>query len=187
MGPYGFCLALGLTGLAVMAFLGFAHHGPGNGHGGVHHGHAGGHGGGVGHDGSAGAVQRTAELEATQIAQARADAERVKIQALAEAEAEAIKIRTVATANAEAIGKVNEAIRQGGENYFKYRQIEMLPEIVPMIAEALSKAKLVTISGADGGGAANGMANNITSVIQTVLAAQLVTKGGLLGDPEPKP
>ena len=27
MGPYGFCLALGVTGLAVMAFLGFGHHG----------------------------------------------------------------------------------------------------------------------------------------------------------------
>ena len=134
------------------------------------------------------AVQRTAELEATQIAQARADAERVKIAALAEAEAEAIKIRTVATANAEAIGKVNEAIRQGGENYFKYRQIEMIPEIAPMIAEALSKSKLVTISGGENGGAAGGAAANITSVIQTILAAQLVTKGGLLpGDGEPKP
>ena len=134
------------------------------------------------------AVQRTAELEATQIAQARADAERVKIAALAEAEAEAIKIRTVATANAEAIGKVNEAIRQGGENYFKYRQIEMIPEIAPMIAEALSKSKLVTISGGENGGAAGGAPANIPSVIQTILAAQLVTKGGLLpGDGEPKP
>jgi len=129
-------------------------------------------------------VQRTAELDATQIAQARADAERVKIQAQAEAEAEAIKIRTVSTANAEAIGKVNEAIRQGGDNYFKYRQIEMLPEIAPMIAEALSKAKLVTISGGENGGAAGGAAANITSVIQTILAAQLVTRGGLL--PEDK-
>src|SRR6185436_5767850 len=128
------------------------------------------------------AVQRTAELEATQIAQARADAERVKIQAQAEAEAEAIKIRTVANANAEAIGKVNEAIRQGGDNYFKYRQIEMLPEIAPMIAEALSKAKLVTISGGEGGGAAGGAANNIASVIQTILAAQLVSRSGLLGE-----
>jgi len=133
-------------------------------------------------------VQRIAELDATQIAQARADAERVKIAALAEAEAEAIRIRTVATANAEAIAKVNEAIRQGGENYFKYRQIEMIPEIAPMIAEALSKSKLVTISGAENGGAAGGAAANITSVIQTILAAQLVTKGGLLpGDGEPKP
>lgn len=53
MGPYWFCLALGVTGLAVMAFLGFAHHGPGNGHGSLGHGHAAGHGAG-GHDASMG-------------------------------------------------------------------------------------------------------------------------------------
>lgn len=39
MGPYGFCLALGVTGLVVMAVLGFGHHGPDLG------GHAGHHGG----------------------------------------------------------------------------------------------------------------------------------------------
>ena len=127
-------------------------------------------------------LQREAELDATQIAQAKADAERVKIEAQAKAEAEAIKIRTVAQATAEAISKVNEAIRQGGESYFKYRQIEMLPDIAPVIADALAKARMVTISGGDNGGAANSAANNITSVIQTVLAAQLVTKTGLLGD-----
>ena len=33
-----------------------------------------------------------------------------------------------------------------------------------------------------GGGAADATAGNITSVIQTVLAAQLVAKGNLLGD-----
>jgi len=128
------------------------------------------------------AVQRAAELEATQIAQARADAEQVKIEATAKADAEAIKIRTVATATAEAIGKVNEAIRQGGENYFKYRQIEMIPDIAPVIADALAKARLITISGGEGGGAANSATNNIAAVIQTVLAAQMVAKGGLGGE-----
>ncbi len=131
-------------------------------------------------------VQREAELDATQIAQAKADAERVKIEATAKAEAEAIKIRTVATATAEAIGKVNDAIRQGGENYFKYRQIEMIPEIAPVIADALAKARMVTISGGEGGGAPNAAAGNIAAVIQTVLAAQLVSKGGVLGNGEDK-
>ncbi len=131
-------------------------------------------------------VQREAELDATQIAQAKADAERVKIEATAKAEAEAIKIRTVATATAEAIGKVNDAIRQGGENYFKYRQIEMIPEIAPVIADALAKARMVTISGNEGGGAPNAAAGNIVAVIQTVLAAQLVSKGGVLGNGEDK-
>jgi len=126
-------------------------------------------------------LQRIAELEATQIAQARADAEKVRIEAQAAAQAEAIRITTVASATAESIRKVNEAIQQGGEAYFRYKQIEMLPEIAPSIADALSRARLITISGGGGeGGAADATANNITSVIQTVLAAQMVAKGGLL-------
>jgi flotillin len=127
-------------------------------------------------------LQRIAELEATQIAQARADAERVTITAQAAAEAEAIRIRTVASAQAESIEKVNKAIAAGGESYFRYRQIEMLPIIAPQIAAALAEARLVTVSGSENGGAANGTTNQIMSVIQTVLAAQLVSKGGLLGD-----
>ncbi len=127
-------------------------------------------------------VQRIAELEATQIAQARADAERVTISAQAAADAEAIRIRVVASAQAESIEKVNKAIAAGGESYFRYRQIEMLPIIAPQIAAALAEARLITVSGGENGGAANGTANQITAVIQTVLAAQLVSKGGLLGD-----
>ena len=127
------------------------------------------------------ATQRIAELEATQIAQARADAERVRIEAEAAARAEAIRITTVAEATAESIHKVNAAIQQGGEAYFRYKQIEMLPDIAPSIAEALAQARLVTISGGgEAGGAADATTHNITSVIQTVLAAQLVAKGGLL-------
>jgi flotillin len=125
-------------------------------------------------------VQREAELDATQIAQAKADAERVKIEAAAQAEAEAVRIRRVAEAQAEAIEKVNNAIRSGGEAYFRYRQIEMLPQIAPAIADALAEAKLVTIAGGDSGGAAQSATSNIASVIQTVLAAQLVARGGLL-------
>jgi flotillin len=126
-------------------------------------------------------VQRVAELEATQIAQARADAERMRIDAEARAKAEAIRITTVAQANAESIQKVNEAIKAGGESYFRYRQIEMIPQIAPVIADALAKARLVTISGDSAeGGAAQSATSNITSVIQTVLAAQLVSSSGML-------
>src|SRR3954462_4325738 len=125
--------------------------------------------------------QRVAELEATQIAQARADAEKMRIEAEARARAEAIRITTVAQANAESIQKVNEAIKAGGESYFRYRQIEMIPDIAPVIADALAKARLVTISGDSAeGGAAQSATSNITSVIQTVLAAQLVSGSGLL-------
>ncbi len=126
-------------------------------------------------------VQRVAELEATQIAQARADAERLKIDVEVRAKAEALRITTIAEATAESIRKVNEAIKAGGDSYFRYRQIEMLPDIAPVIADALAKARLITISGGgEAGGAALSATQNITAVIQTALAAQLVTRSGML-------
>ncbi len=130
-------------------------------------------------------LQRTAELDATQIAQARADAAIVRLEAEASADAEAIRIRRVADATAESIQKVNQAIQAGGESYFRYRQIEMLPQIAPAIANALSEAKLITIA-SGGTGAPETTASNMVSVIQTVLAAQMVAKGGIL-DTEPRP
>jgi flotillin len=130
-------------------------------------------------------VQREAELDATQIAQAKADAERVRIEATAAAEAEAIRIRRIAEAQADAIQKVNDSIKAGGEAYFRYRQIEMLPQIAPAIAQALSEAKLVTISGGGDGGAPQAATANIAGVIQTVLAAQLVARGGILDGAAP--
>ncbi len=116
---------------------------------------------------------RTAELRATQIAQAIADAEKMKVNAEALAEAEAIKLRTVASAQADAIRMVNKAIAEGGDAYLTLRQLEMLPQIAPVIANALANARLVNIS-SDGRSAAGGAADQITGVIQTILAAQLV-------------
>ena len=129
------------------------------------------------------AVQREAELRATQIAQASADAERVRIDAEAQARAEAVRITTLGEANAESIRKINEAVQAGGENYLRYRQIEMLPQIAPAIAEALSKAKLVTINSGGADGAAGSATESIAGVIRTVLAAQLVTRTGMLDTP----
>jgi flotillin len=126
-------------------------------------------------------LQRTAELEATQIAQARADAAIVRLEAEASADAEAIRIRRVADATAESIQKVNDAIKAGGEAYFRYRQIEMLPQIAPAIAKALGEARMVTFATGETG-APETTTNNMVSVIQTVLAAQLVTKGGALSN-----
>ncbi|MFY9986879.1 MAG: hypothetical protein WAK31_19120 [Chthoniobacterales bacterium] len=127
------------------------------------------------------AGQKESELRATQIAQARADSEAIQIDAEAKAKAEAIRITTVATAQAEGIHKVTEAIREGGENYLRYRQIELLPEIAPAIAQALAQAKLVTIhSGAEHGDAASATTDSISNVIRTVLAAQIVTRSGLV-------
>ena len=126
---------------------------------------------------------REAELKATQLAQAGADAQKVKVQAEAAAEAEAIRLRTVAAAQAEAIRQVNQAVAEGGQAYLALRQLEMIPEIAPAIANALAQARLVNIS-SDGRNAAGGATDQITSVIQTVLAAQLVN-GSLRADGQP--
>ncbi len=120
------------------------------------------------------ATQRTAELRATQLAQATADAERVTIEAKAAADAEAIRITTVAGANAQSIRQVNAAIQEGGEAYLRYRQIEMLPELAPGIATALAQARMITISGDDHGGAANQTTAQIGEVLKTVLTLQAV-------------
>jgi flotillin len=117
---------------------------------------------------------REAELRATQIAQAVADAEKLKVGATAQAEAEAIRLSKVAEAQAYAIREVNAAIQEGGDAYLALRQLELLPQIAPAIANALAQARLVNIS-SDGKGAAGGATDQITSVIQTVLAAQLVS------------
>ena len=117
---------------------------------------------------------REAELKATQIAQSRADAEKMEVQATAQANAEAIKLRTVALAQAEAIREINQAIAEGGDAYLQLKQLEMLPQIAPAIANALAQAKLINISGDPGRGAAGSATDHITQVIQTGLAAQLV-------------
>jgi flotillin len=132
------------------------------------------------------AGQKESELKATQIAQARADSEGVRIAAEAQAKAEAIRITTVAEANGEAIRKVTEAIKAGGEQYLRYRQIEMLPDIVPAIASALAHAKLVTIHGGgnENGDAAGSATESIANVIRTIVAAQIVGRNDLLGASE---
>jgi flotillin len=125
------------------------------------------------------AVQRGAELDATMIAEANANAACVRLAAEASADAEAVRIRRLADATAESIEKVNRAIQAGGESYFRYRQVEMLPQMVAAIAEALAQARLVTV-GSGEKGAPELTTNHITGVIQSVLAAQLVGKTGVL-------
>ncbi|MBS1718533.1 MAG: hypothetical protein JSS72_12460 [Armatimonadetes bacterium] len=118
---------------------------------------------------------REAELKATQIAQASADAERVRIQAEASADAEAIKIRAIGAAQADAIRQVNAAIADGGNAYLALRQLEMLPQITPEIAKALAQSKMINFSSGDTKGAAGSATDQIVSVLQTLLSAQLVT------------
>ncbi len=127
---------------------------------------------------------REAELKATQIAQAGADGQRVRIQAEAAADAEAMRLRKTASAQADAIREVTKAMEEGGASYIALRQLEILPTIAPSIANALAQAKLVNISSDPNKGAASGAADQISQVIQTVIAAQLVnTSMGVHGGP----
>src|SRR5258708_37657677 len=105
----------------------------------------------------------------------------VRLAAEASADAEAIRIRKVADATAESIEKVNHAIQSGGDAYFKYRQIEMLPQLVPMIAQALADSKMVTISGGENGGGGDNKTNKNNQVIQTAPAAQTESEGTVGG------
>ena len=119
-------------------------------------------------------TQRSSELRATQLAQAEADAQRVRIEATAAAEAEAIRVIRLADANAQSIRQVNQAIMEGGEAYLRYRQIEMLPTLVPEIAKALAQARLITVSDGKDGGAAGQAAGQIGDVVKMMLAMQAV-------------
>ena len=120
------------------------------------------------------ALQREAELKATVIAQANAEAARTRVAAEAAADAEAVKIRALGAAQADAIRAVNEAIQAGGDSYLALKRLEMLPQITPDIASALAQAKMINISGGGNGGAAGDATNQITGVIQTLLATRLI-------------
>ena len=66
--------------------------------------------------------QREAELAASQITQARADAEQNIIQQEAEGKAQAARIRAIAEAEAEAIRMKAEALMASGQAYLDLRQ-----------------------------------------------------------------
>jgi flotillin len=127
--------------------------------------------------------QKDKELKATQITQARADAEAVIIAAQAKADAAAAQITTVARANAQAIEDITNSIKQGGADYIRFRQVEMLPQLTEAIADALSQARLVTLhSGREDGNAAQSTTDSVTSVIRTLLAAQFLSGKEILAD-----
>ncbi len=137
------------------------------------------------------AGRRASELKATNIAEATAQAEQVKIAALAAAEAEAIRITRVAEAQAEGIRRVNQALHDGGEAYLRFRQIELLPDIAPGVGEALAKARMVTIAGGSTG-APEATLNQIGQLLQVALAAQIIptlgsSGGGHDGDAPARP
>lgn len=124
--------------------------------------------------------QREAELAASQITQAHADAEQNVIQQEAEGRAQAARIRAVAEAEADAIRKKAEALMEAGQAYLDLRRLELAPSLTREIAGALSNGQFVNFgsSGASGGqSAAASGSDDVLRVVQTLLAAQVVTGG----------
>jgi flotillin len=123
--------------------------------------------------------QREAELAASQITQARADAEQNVIQQEAEGRAQAARIRAVAEAEADAIRKKAEALMAAGQAYLDLRRLELAPALTHEVAGALAQGQFVNFgtSGAGGQSAAASGSDDVMRVVQTLMAAQVITGG----------
>lgn len=125
--------------------------------------------------------QREAELNATQITQARADAEQNVINQEAEGRAQAARIRAIAQAEAEAIRIKAQALLEAGGIYLDLRRLELAPELTAQVAGALSNSQFVNFGGGGGGGAGGEHgavttgSDDVLRVVQTLMAAQIVT------------
>ncbi len=127
--------------------------------------------------------QREAELAASQITQARADAEQNIIQMEAEGKAQAAKIRAVAEAEAAAIRMKAEALMASGQAYLDLRRLEMAPALTKEVASALANGQFVNFgtSGDGGHSAAASGSDDVMRVVQTLMAAQVITGGNGIG------
>lgn len=123
--------------------------------------------------------QREAELTASQITQARADAEQNVIQQEAEGRAQASRIRLIAEAEADAIRKKADALMAAGQAYLDLRRLELAPALTHEISTALANGQFVNFgtTGSGGQSAAAAGSDDVLRVVQTLLAAQVITRG----------
>jgi len=128
--------------------------------------------------------QREAELGASQITQARADAEQNVIQQEAEGRAQAARIRAIAEAEAQAIRMKAQALADAGSAYLDLKKLELAPELTAQVAAALSNSQFVNFGTTGGGsgdhGAVSSGSDDVLRVVQTLMAAQVLT-GGKVG------
>lgn len=123
--------------------------------------------------------QREAELSASQITQAKADAEQNVIQQEAEGRAQAARIRAVADAEAEAIRVKAQALGDVGPGYLDLRKLELAPSLVREISNALGNGQFINLGGGGGQSAAATGTDDVLRVVQTLLAAQVVSGAGI--------
>jgi flotillin len=133
--------------------------------------------------------QREAELSASQITQARADAEQNVIAQEADGRAQAARILAVAEAEAAAIRLKAQALVEAGEAYMDLRRLELAPALTREVAGALSNGQFVNFGSSNGSGhgAVASGSDDVLRVVQTLLAAQVVTHndGALRNRPAP--
>lgn len=132
---------------------------------------------------------RQAELGATQITQAQADADQNVIAMEAEGRAQATRIRRVAEAEADAIRMKAQALREAGQVYLDLRRLELAPELTRAVAGALSNSQFVNFGAAGSNGGQSAMAtgsDDLLRVVQTLMAAQVITHAPPPGDGAPR-
>ncbi|MDB5215828.1 MAG: hypothetical protein JWO86_3755 [Myxococcaceae bacterium] len=134
--------------------------------------------------------QREAELTASQITQARADAEQSVIQQEAEGRGQAVRIRAIAEAEAAAIKMKAQALMEAGGAYLDLRRLELAPVLTREVAGALSNSQFVNFGGGGGGsgeghGAVATGSDDIMRVVQTLMAAKVITGDGFTKAPVP--
>ncbi|MEP7049027.1 MAG: SPFH domain-containing protein [Pseudomonadota bacterium] len=122
--------------------------------------------------------QREAELGANQLTQARADAEQNVIRQEAEGRAQASRIRLIAQAEAEAIRMKAQALSEVGGAYLDLKRLELAPELTAQVAAALQNSQFVNFGGGGGSsdhGAVSNGSEDVLRVVQTLMAAQVIT------------
>jgi flotillin len=122
--------------------------------------------------------QREAELGANQITQARADADQNVIEQEAEGRGQAAKIRAIAEAEANAITLKAQALIEAGQAYMDLRRLELAPELTREVASALANGQFVNFgsTGTGGNSAVASGSDDVLRVVQTLLAAQVITR-----------
>lgn len=133
--------------------------------------------------------QREATLAANQITQARADAEQNVIQQEAEGRAQAARIRAIADAEADAIRKKADALMAAGQAYLDLRRLELAPALTREVASALANSQFVNFGTTGGGGEGHSAVasgtDDVLRVVQTLMAAQVITGGQGIGRAAP--
>src|SRR5207248_5699327 len=94
------------------------------------------------------------------------------------------RIKAVAEAEAEAIRMKAEALMSSGQAYLDLRRLEMAPALTREVASALANGQFVNFgtSGEGGHSAAASGSDDVMRVVQTLMAAQVISRNDNTGN-----